>query len=322
MRAINKIAVLTSGGDAPGMNAAIRAVVRKGIFHNLKIYGVYHGFAGLIDGQITQMELGSVADIVHRGGTILKTARCKEMFLPEGQRLAADQLTARGIEALIAIGGDGTYRGAKKLSELGIKIIGVPGTIDNDINGTDLTIGFDTAVNTVVDAVSKLRDTAASHERVFIVEVMGRNCGDIALHAGLATGAESILIPELSYDIEEISEKLKRGFQRGKNHSIIMVAEGAGNVLDIAKQLTDKSGFENRVTILGHVQRGGSPSSADAVLAGLMGAKAIEALLEGESEVMIASSANEIVSKSLDIAFEPKPYSKGKIFQTADELAI
>lgn len=322
MRAINKVAVLTSGGDAPGMNAAIRAVVRKGIYHNLKIYGVYHGYAGLIDGQIAQMELGSVADIVHRGGTILKTARCKEMLLPEGQRLAADQLIARGIEALIAIGGDGTYRGAKKLSELGIKVIGVPGTIDNDINGTDLTIGFDTAVNTVVDAVSKLRDTAASHERVFIVEVMGRNCGDIALHAGLATGAESILIPELSYDIGEISEKLKRGFQRGKNHSIIMVAEGAGSVLDIAKQLTEKSGFENRVTILGHIQRGGSPSSADAVLAGLMGAKAIEALLEGETGVMIASSANEIVYKNLEIAFEPKPYSKEKIFQTADELAI
>ncbi|ADY56366.1 6-phosphofructokinase [Syntrophobotulus glycolicus DSM 8271] len=322
MRAVDKVAVLTSGGDAPGMNAAIRAVVRKGIFHNLRIFGVYHGFAGLINGQITQMELGSVADIVHRGGTILKTARCKEMLLPEGQKLAADQLIARGIDALVAIGGDGTYRGAKKLAELGIKVVGIPGTIDNDINGTDFTIGFDTSVNTVVEAVSKLRDTATSHERVFVVEVMGRNCGDIALHAGLATGAESILIPEIPFDLEEISEKLRRGFQRGKNHSIIMVAEGAGNVIDIARQLTDQSGFENRVTILGHVQRGGSPSSADAVLAGLMGAKAVEALLEGQSEVMIASSGNEIVTKSLDIAFAPKPYSKEKIYQTADELAI
>ncbi len=319
---ISKIAVLTSGGDAPGMNSAVRAVVRKGIYHHLKVYGVYHGYEGLIHGEIHEMKLGSVADIVHRGGTILKTARSDEMFTEAGQRQAANQLKEKGIDALAVIGGDGSYRGAQTLAKLGIKVVGIPGTIDNDIVGTDLTIGFDTAVNTVVDAVSKLRDTATSHERAFIVEVMGRNCGDIALRSGLAIGAESILIPEIPYDLKEISEKLLRGYRRGKNHSIIIVAEGAGKVLDIQAKLKEFSGFDTRVTILGHIQRGGAPSAYDAVLGATMGGKAVEVLLEGKSEVMISFVNNEIVERPLEIAFGPRAPFNRRLYDLANELAI
>lgn len=317
-----KIAVLTSGGDAPGMNSAVRAVVRKGIYHDLKVFGVYHGYEGLIHGEIHEMKLGSVADIVHRGGTILKTARSDEMFTEAGQKKAAASLKEREIEALVVIGGDGSYRGAQKLAQLGIKVVGIPGTIDNDIVGTELTIGFDTAVNTVVDAVSKLRDTATSHERAFIVEVMGRNCGDIALRSGLAIGAESILIPEIPYDLEEISEKLLRGYRRGKNHSIIIVAEGAGKVLDIAAKLKEHSGFDNRVTILGHIQRGGAPSASDAVLGATMGGKAVDALLEGKSEVMISVTQNQVLDRPLEIAFGPRPPFDRKLYELANQLAI
>jgi len=317
-----RIAVLTSGGDAPGMNAAIRAVVRKSIFHNLEVYGVLHGFEGLLHGEIHKMELGSVADIIHRGGTVLKTARCEEMFALEGQIKAARQLMEKGIEALVVIGGDGSYRGAQSLAHQGIQVVGVPGTIDNDIVGTDLTIGFDTAINTVVDAVSKLRDTAASHERAFIVQVMGRNCGDIALRAGLAIGAESILIPEIPSDLREISEKLLRGYRRGKNHSIIIVAEGAGDIWDIASKLSEHSGFENRVTILGHIQRGGAPSAADSVLGATMGGKAVEVLLNGLSEVMISSCRNEIIERPLELAFSSRPPFDPALYNLANELAI
>ena len=318
----NKIAVLSSGGDAPGMNAAIRAVVRKGIYHNLEVYGVLHGFEGLIRGDIQEMRLGSVADIVHRGGTVLKTARSDEMFTLEGQKKAANQLLEKSIDALIVIGGDGSYRGAQKLAELGIKVVGIPGTIDNDIVGTDQTIGFDTAVNTVVDAVSKLRDTATSHERAFIVEVMGRHCGDIALYSGLAIGAESILIPEIQFDLEEISEKLLRGHRRGKRHSIIIVAEGSGDIAEISSKLKEYSGFDCRVTILGHIQRGGAPTASDSVLGATMGGKAVEALLEGKSEVMISYINNDTIVRPLDLAFGPKPPFNPKLYNLANELAI
>lgn len=304
------------------MNAAVRAVVRKGIYHDLQVYGVFHGYEGLLKGDIQEMKLGSVADIVHRGGTILKTARSDEMFTVEGQKKAADQLLEKGIDSLVVIGGDGSYRGAQKLAELGIKVVGVPGTIDNDIVGTDLTIGFDTAVNTVVDAVSKLRDTATSHERAFIVEVMGRNCGDIALRSGLAIGAESILIPEIPFDLQEISEKLLRGYRRGKNHSIIIVSEGAGDIWQISSKLKEYSGFDSRVTILGHVQRGGPPSALDSVLGATMGGKAVEALLENKSEVMISYIKNDIIERPLDIAFEERPPFDTKLYDLANELAI
>jgi len=319
---IKKIAVLTSGGDAPGMNSAIRAVVRKSIFHSLQIYGVYRGYEGLINGEIKEMELGSVADIVHRGGTILRSARCDEMFTKDGQKKAAMQLFNRGIEALIVIGGDGSYRGAQDLAQFGVRVVGIPGTIDNDISGTDYTIGFDTAVNTVVDSVSKLRDTATSHERVFIVEVMGRKCGDIALRSGVAIGAESILIPELQFDLQEISEKLLRGFKRGKNHSIIIAAEGIGDIRDLARKIEEYSGFDTRVTILGHIQRGGAPSAFDSVLGARMGGKAIEVLLEGKSEVMISFIKNDIIDRPLKDAFKPKPPIDRKLYNLANELAI
>ncbi len=257
--AIQRIGVLTSGGDAPGMNAAVRAVVRKGIFHGLNVFGISRGYEGLIHGEIHEMSIGSVADIVLRGGTVLKTARSEEMRTLSGQQKALAQLQKLNIDALVVIGGDGSFRGAQTLAAQGVRIVGIPGTIDNDIAGTDLTIGFDTAMNTVVDAVSKIRDTASSHDRTFIVEVMGRNCGNIALQAGLACGAESILVPEIPYDLDEISNKLKRGHQRGKNHSIILVAEGVGSAYKIGEELHARSGFETRITVLGHLQRGETP---------------------------------------------------------------
>jgi 6-phosphofructokinase 1 len=323
MATLDKIAVLTSGGDAPGMNAAIRAVVRKGIYHNLKVFGIYHGYEGLIKGHIKPMDLRSVGDIIHRGGTILRTARSEEMLTEAGQQKAASQLKERGIGALVVIGGDGSYRGAQKLAHLGINVVGIPGTIDNDIVGTDMTIGFDTTVNTVIEAVSKIRDTATSHERTFLVEVMGRNCGDIALRAGLAIGAESILIPEIEYDLKEVSEKLIKGFKRGKNHSIIIAAEGAGDIMDISARLKEYTGLENKVTILGHVQRGGAPSAYDSVLAATMGGKAIEVILEGKSEVMISLCKNEIVAKPLHIAFEPRKGTFPRhLYDLANELSI
>jgi 6-phosphofructokinase 1 len=322
MSTIKRIAVLTSGGDAPGMNAAIRAVVRKGIYLQLQVYGVYHGFAGLLERKIKLMNLGSVADILHRGGTILKTARCEEMLTEEGRKKAINWLKAQGIEGLIVIGGDGSFRGAQALAALGMPVVGIPATIDNDISGTDLTIGFDTAVNTVVEAVSKLRDTATSHERTFLVEVMGRNCGDIALRSGLAIGAESILVPEITFDIQEICEKLLRGYKRGKKHSIIIVAEGAGNIWDIASEVEKYSGLESRVTILGHVQRGGAPSAMDSILGATMGGKAVEAVLEGNKEAMVSFTNNETIVKPLTEAFAPKPPLRQDLYDLAGELAI
>lgn len=319
---IKRIGVLTSGGDAPGMNAAIRAVVRKGIFHGLEVFGINRGYEGLIHGEIQDLNIGSVADIVLRGGTILKTARSEEMRTSEGQQKALEQLHKFNIDALVIIGGDGSFRGAQTLAKKGIKIIGIPGTIDNDIAGTDLTIGFDTAVNTVVDAVGKIRDTASSHERTFIVEVMGRNCGNIALQAGLACGAESILVPEIPYNINEICEKLKRGHQRGKKHSIILVAEGTGSAYKIGREIHDCSGFETRITVLGHIQRGGNPSALDAVIAAAMGGKAVETLLENESNKMTAYVNQVVVSRPLEDAYgERRPFNR-ELYDLANELSI
>ena len=321
-RSIKQIALLTSGGDAPGMNAAIRAVVRKGIFHGLKVFGIHRGYDGLIHGEIEEMSIGSVADIVLRGGTILKTARSEEMRTSKGQQKALEQFNNLQIDALVVIGGDGSFRGAQTLAEKGIQIVGIPGTIDNDIAGTDLTIGFDTAVNTVVDAVSKIRDTASSHERTFIVEVMGRNCGNIALQAGLACGAESILVPEIAYDLKEVCDKLKRGHQRGKKHSIILVAEGAGSAYKIGEDIRICSGFETRITVLGHIQRGGNPSALDAVIAGAMGGKAIEVILAQETNKMTAYVNQEVISRPLEAAYgERRPFNKD-LYDLANELSI
>jgi len=320
--AMKRIGVLTSGGDAPGMNAALRAVVRKGIYHGYSVYGIRHGYEGLIHGDIEKMSIGSVADIVLRGGTILKTSRSEEMRTKEGQQKALEELNKLKINALVVIGGDGSFRGAQTLVSQGIQIVGIPGTIDNDIAGTDLTIGFDTATNTVVDAVSKIRDTASSHERTFIVEVMGRNCGNIVLQAGLACGAESILVPEVPYDLDEISDKLKRGHQRGKNHSIILVSEGVGSAYRIGEELRSRSGFETRITVLGHLQRGGNPSALDAMIAASMGGKAVEIILNKESNRMTAYINQAVVSSPLDDAYGARRPFNRELFDLVNELSI
>ncbi|MEI5905484.1 6-phosphofructokinase [Bacillus spongiae] len=319
---MKKIGVLTSGGDAPGMNAAVRAVVRKAIYHNLEVYGVYQGYNGLIQGNIKKLELGSVGDIIHRGGTTLYTARCEEFKTKEGQQKGIEQLKALGIEGLVVIGGDGSYRGAKALTEQGYPCVGVPGTIDNDIPGTELTIGFDTALNTVIDAVDKIRDTATSHERTFIIEVMGRNAGDIALWSGLAGGAETILIPEDPFDMDDICERLRKGQQRGKKHSIIIVAEGVMSGNELAARLKEESNLETRVSVLGHIQRGGSPTAADRVLASRLGSRAVELLMENIGGRAVGIEKNELVDYDIIEALA-KPHAVDlKMCQLSKELSI
>jgi len=256
MSLVKSIAVLTSGGDSQGMNAAVRAVVRSALYHGLEVYGVQRGYQGLLNNDIRQMDLRSVGDIIQRGGTILQTARCKEFLSPEGQKQGADVLRDRGIDGLVVIGGDGSYQGANKLSKLGIKTMALPGTIDNDIPFTDFTIGFDTAVSIGGEGINKLRDTMTSHERSSIVEVMGRRCGDIALYAGLASGAETIIVPEVPFDIEQVANRMKENFQSGKRHSIIVVAEGASTGDEIGRGIIERCDVDPRVTVLGHVQRG------------------------------------------------------------------
>lgn len=319
---MKRIAVLTSGGDAPGMNAAIRAIVRKGVYHNLEVYGIYHGYSGLIQGEIKKLEIGSVGDIIHRGGTVLYTARSEEFKTPEGQQKAVEQLHKHGIEGVVVIGGDGSYRGALKLTEHGILTVGVPGTIDNDIPGTDFTIGFDTAINTVINAIDKIRDTATSHERTYIIEVMGRNAGDIALWAGLADGAESIIIPEAYFEMDEIIDRLKRGHKRGKKHSIIVVAEGVGSAVEFGNQIKEKIGFETRVTVLGHIQRGGSPTAFDRVLASRLGAEAVDLLLKKESGKMVGIKNNQIISLDIGEALSQRHQLDLSLHQLASILAI
>jgi len=279
---VKKIAVLTSGGDSQGMNAAVRAVVRSGLYHGLEVFGVQRGFLGLINDDIRPMDLRSVGDIIQRGGTILQTARCEEFKTLEGQQKAVANLRRHGIDGVVVIGGDGSYQGANKLNQHGIKTMGLPGTIDNDIPFTDFTIGFDTAVSIVVDAINKLRDTMTSHERTSVVEVMGRHCGDIALYAGLASGAEAILVPEVEFDLDQIATRMRENFAKGKRHSIIIVAEGVGKGEDIAKRI-EKYGIEPRVTVLGHIQRGGTPTHNDRLLASRLGDLAVRKLIEGES---------------------------------------
>lgn len=283
MSAVKSIAVLTSGGDSQGMNAAVRAVVRSAIYYGLDVYAVQRGYYGLIHDDIRKMDLRSVGDIIQRGGTILQTARCKEMMTLEGQKTAADNLRKRDIDGLVVIGGDGSYQGAGKLAQLGIKTMGLPGTIDNDISYTDYTIGFDTAVGIVVDAINKLRDTMSSHERASIVEVMGRHCGDIALHAGLASGAESILIPEIPFNVEDVADRMKENFVNGKRHSIVVVAEGVGSGEEIAKSITSRVNIDARLTVLGHIQRGGTPTHKDRILASQLGDFAVRQLIAGDS---------------------------------------
>lgn len=322
MITLKKIGVLTSGGDSPGMNPAIRAVVRKAIYHDIEVYGVYGGYAGLIAGNIKKLELGSVGDIIHRGGTMLYTARCPEFKTKEGQLKGIEQLKAHGIEGLVVIGGDGSYRGAKALTEQGYPCVGVPGTIDNDIPGTELTIGFDTALNTVIDALDKIRDTATSHERTFVIEVMGRNAGDLALWAGLAGGAETILIPEENYDMAEIADRLRKGQERGKKHSLIIVAEGVCSGVEFGKQLQEVTKFDTRVSVLGHMQRGGSPTAADRVLASRLGARAVELLIEGKGGRAVGIEKNQLVDYDIIEALGRKHNLDLDLYNLSKELSI
>ncbi len=319
---MKKIGVLTSGGDSPGMNTAIRAVVRKAIYHGFEVYGIYQGYTGLISGNIKKLEVGSVADIIHRGGTMLYSARCEAFKTEEGRLQAVNQLEKFGIEGLVVIGGDGSFRGAAKLTELGFPTIGIPGTIDNDIPGTDFTVGFDTALNTVIDAIDRIRDTATSHERPFIIEVMGRDAGDLGLWSGLAGGAESILVPEQTEDIENVIKRLEQGVKRGKKHSIIVVAEGVGSAKEIADKIKEQADMETRVTVLGHIQRGGSPSGFDRVLASRLGAKAVDLLIEGKAGRMVGIQNNQIVHHDILSILNEKHVIQKDLVKLALELSI
>ena len=298
------IAVLTSGGDAPGMNAAVRSVVRTAAFNNLKVSGISRGYQGLIDGNIKELGPRDVANIIQRGGTVLRSARCQYFRQVEGRAEGAKTLKQHNVDGLVVIGGDGSFQGAHLLcNEQGIPVVGIPATIDNDISGTDVSIGFDTALNVALEAMDRLRDTAASHDRLFLVEVMGRDSGYIALHAGLAAGAEIILIPEVSFKLEDITKSLSDFAKRGKSSSIIVVAEGAyeSGAIALAKDLEGiSSDYEIRTTILGHIQRGGAPSARDRVLASRFGYSAVQALKEGKSDVMIAKSKNDMAIVPLD----------------------
>lgn len=307
---VTKIGVMTSGGDAPGMNACIRAVVRTGIFHGLEVYGITRGYSGLIDNDIQKMDSRSVANIIQRGGTILKTARCKEFMTPEGRKKAYNNLKKLGINGLVIIGGDGSFKGAQIFSnEFDIPCIGIPGTIDKDIAGTDFTIGFDTAVNTAIDAIDKIRDTADAHDRLFIVEVMGRDAGYIALHSGIGTGAEHILIPERKTDVEAVLASLQEKEKRKKLVNIVVVAEGDdfGGGTDLATIIKERiPNFDIRVAILGHIQRGGSPSSMDRLIASRMGYAAVECLIEGKYNQMVGIMNNKMHFTPLDKAVKAK----------------
>ena len=320
-KAVKTIGVLTSGGDAPGMNAAIRAVVRVAINKGLKVKGIMRGYAGLLEEEIVDMESTSVSDTINRGGTILYTARCKEFTTPEGQQRGAEICRKHGIDGMVVIGGDGSFKGAGKLSALGINTIGLPGTIDLDIACTDYTIGFDTAVNTAMEAIDKIRDTSTSHERCSIVEVMGRNAGYIALWCGIANGAEDILLPE-RYDGDEqaLINRIIENRKRGKKHNIIIHAEGIGHSSSMAKRIEAATGIETRATILGHMQRGGTPTCKDRVYASIMGARAAELLVEGKSNRLVAYRKGEFVDFDIQEALNMKKDISEEQFNIAKML--
>jgi 6-phosphofructokinase 1 len=302
---MKRIGVLTSGGDAPGMNAAIRAVVRTGIAKGLEVVGIERGYQGLLNGQVRPMTPGSVSGIIQLGGTMLRTARSMEFKTPEGQAKAAEVIAREGIDGLAIIGGDGSFRGALAINRTcGVQVAGIPGTIDNDSPGTQYSVGFDTAINTALDAIDKIRDTSASHDRVFVVEVMGRHNGFIALEVGIAGGAEAVLIPECRADMIGLCQRIQAGQARGKLSSIIIVAEGAARGSDVAATITQITGIETRLSILGHIQRGGSPSARDRALATRFGSRAVELLLEGETNFMVGIEKNQIVHCPLETVTE------------------
>lgn len=324
---IEKIGLLTSGGDAPGMNACIRAVVRSCIYNDITPLGIREGYKGLIEDNIVTMDAGSVRHIVHRGGTQLKSARCLEFKTKEGRQKAWKNFQNRDLDALIAIGGDGTFQGAIAFAQdFGVPVLGIPGTIDNDIDGTDFTIGFDTACNTVVEAVDRIRDTATSHNRLFLIEVMGRDSGFIALNSGIGAGAEEIVIPEQDMGVERLFKSLKRSSKRHKTSRLVLVAEGekSGRVYNLEKRVKEHFGdfYETKVTILGHVQRGGRPSVTDRVLASRLGVKSVEALLEGKTDMMVGIHNNEVAYTDLEKATKQNPQIDQKLLHIADIISI
>lgn len=305
---MKKIAVLTSGGDSPGMNAAIRGVVRTAVYHKLEICGVIRGYEGLIKGDFIQMNHRSVSNIISRGGTILKTSRSEEFMTHEGRKKAVEQLEKHGIDGLIVIGGNGSFRGAHKLAkDWGVVVVGIPGTIDNDLSGTDYTVGADTAVNTALDAIDKIRDTVDSMERIFIVEVMGREDAFIAIRVGLAGGAEDVLFPGTEYNIEDMCDEIREGRKKGKISWIIVVSEGIGSAQEVAGLIHENTGFEVRHITLGHVQRGGSPTAMDRTLGLRLGEAAVKALIDGETDKMVGTVCDDVVLTDFEKACERSP---------------
>ncbi|MFA0888648.1 MAG: 6-phosphofructokinase [Synergistales bacterium] len=322
MSDLKRIAVLTSGGDSPGMNAAIRAVTRAAIYSGMEVIGVQRGYEGLLEGDFIPLEKGSVGSIIHRGGTFLRTARSERFRTEEGQREALTRLEDARIDGLVVIGGEGSYKGAWELHKKGFPVIGLPGTIDNDIAGTDETIGFDTAVNTGLEAVQKLRDTASSHDRLFIVEVMGRHTGFLALEVGAASGAEAAIVPEIPFSLGRIIDKLHYSRKRGKTHSMIILAEGVMPAQSLKEALMDTGGYEARVTVLGHVLRGGSPTSFDTVLASRMGIRAVQALSAGERGKMVGVRGGKMRTAPLPIAWEEKKCLNPELLSLIEILSI
>lgn len=326
MAEIKTIGILTSGGDAPGMNPAIRAVTRAAIFSGFKVKGIYRGYRGLLTDEIVEFSTANVSNIIQRGGTILKTARCKEFRTPEGRQLAYDNLRRHEIDALVVIGGDGSLSGARIFAnEFNLPIIGLPGTIDNDLYGTDTTIGYDTALNTIMECVDKIRDTATSHERLFFVEVMGRDAGFLALNGAIATGAEAAIIPEISTEVDQLAELIQNGFRKSKNSSIVLVAESpiTGGAMALAERVKNEyPDYDVRVSILGHLQRGGSPTATDRILASRMGAAAIDALMEDQRNVMIGVVNDDIVYVPFSKAIKKDKPINRSLLETLRRLSI
>ncbi|MBR1398461.1 MAG: 6-phosphofructokinase [Selenomonadaceae bacterium] len=319
---LKSIAVMTSGGDSPGMNAAVRAVTRTALHAGVKVWGIRGGYHGLLDEEMFEMQSKDVSDIIQRGGTFLGTARCKRFATPEGRMLGYKNLVDRGIQGLVVVGGDGSLRGASIFSkETGIPIVGLPGTIDNDVWGSEYTIGCDTAANTIIDAINKLRDTASAHRRVIVLEVMGRNSGYLAMVAGISGGAEYILVPEEEYDIDEICDDMKEAYEKGKRYILVVVAEGAGKGYDIGKQIAEKTGLDTRVSKLGHIQRGGSPTVIDRVNASRLGENAALAIISGLSDIVFGFNRGHVVSINLHDAVNNKKKLNPEFMRLAKVLA-
>lgn len=320
---IKTIGVLTSGGDAPGMNAAMRAVVRVGSYHNLRVMGIKRGYNGLMNGDMVEMDARSVSDVLQRGGTRLFTARCPEFKEPAGVKKAYEIAKVFGLDGLVVIGGDGSFRGAKELCAVGLPTVAIPATIDNDIDCSEYTIGYDTCLNTVIEAVDKIRDTSASHDRCSVIEVMGRNAGYIAANAAIACGADVVLVPEYEWSFDEdVIRPILASKSRGKRHSIVVVAEGIGGVIELAKEIEDKTGMESRATILGHVQRGGSPTVRDRVTASRMGAHAVELLLQGNANRIVCMKNGEITDIGIEEGLSLKKKLPNELVELAKQLSV